>query len=272
MKKLFAIILVVAITAALLVACAAPAEQAQEAEGSDWAGIEAEGKLVIGYTIYDPMNYFDEEGNFIGFDTEYAEAVCAKLGVEPEFVEIDWSTKEVELAAGNIDVIWNGLTVTEERKENMLFTDSYMENMQVIVIKAANADKYKSAADLADATLSAEAGSTGESAIMDDADLSSATFVGVTKQTDALLEVKAGTSDAAVIDFTTADAMVGEGTDYADLMIIPDVKLAYEEYAIGCRLGSDLAAQINDATAALIADGTLAEIAEKYELGALLMK
>ena len=269
MKKTLFVILAIVICAALVISCSSQGKT--DAASSDWAGIEEKGNMVIGYTVYDPMNYFDSEGNFIGFDTEYAEAVC-ELGVKADFVEIDWSTKEVELSAGNIDTIWNGLTVTEERKENMSFTTSYMENKQVVVIKKDNADKYKSTADLVGASVAAEAGSTGEDAINDDENLSQATFVGVTKQTDALLEVKAGTSDAAVIDFTTADAMVGEGTDYSDLMIVPGSDLAIEEYAVGCRKGSDLADKISEATAELIKDGTLEKIAEKYGLEAILIK
>ena len=291
MKKTTAILLAVFLLAAVLVACSAPQDTADEtviggADGptdievtdepeaaeSDWAGIEAEGKMVIGYTVYDPMNYFDADGNFVGFDTEYAEAVCDYLGIEADFVEIEWATKEVELAAGNIDAIWNGLTVTEDRKANMLFTETYMENKQVIVISEANADKYKSTADLSSATRAAEAGSTGEETIMSNEDLASCNFVGVTKMSDALLEVKAGTSDAAVVDFTTADARVGEGPDYSDLMVIDGVDLAIEDYAVGCRLGSDLAEKINEATAALYEDGTMATLAEKYGLSALLVK
>lgn len=268
MKKTLFIILAIVICAALVVSCAAK----EQASDSDWAGIEGKGKMVIGYTVYDPMNYFDEDGTFIGFDTEYATAVCEKLGVEPDFVEIDWSTKEVELSAGNIDTIWNGLTVTEERKENMDFTNSYMENKQVVVIKADNSGKFKSTADLTGGTVAAEAGSTGEDTIVENEDLSQATFVGVTKQTDALLEVKAGTADAAVIDYTTADAMVGEGTDYSDLMIMPGSELSIEEYAVGCRVGSDLTEKINEATAELVKDGTMEKIAEKYGLEAILIK
>ena len=275
-RKILFVVLAVIMVAAVFAGCAAenaePAgsEDAAVSAESDWAGIEAEGKMVIGYTVYDPMNYFDENGEFIGFDTEYATAVCEYLGIEPDFVEINWDTKEIELAAGNIDAIWNGLTITEERKENMLFTTPYMKNKQVIVIKKDNADKFKTTADLADATVSAESGSTGEESILTNEDMAMCNFVGVTKQTDALLEVMAGTSDAAVIDFTTADAMVGEGTDYADLMMIPDIELSVEEYSVGCRLGSDTADKINEATEALYADGTMKALAEKYELEALL--
>ena len=94
----------------LLLLPAAPASSA--AADSDLAYIQSNGKMVIGYTVYEPMNYTDADGNFTGFDTELATAVCEKLGVEPEFVEINWDTKETELAAKSIDCIWNGLTLT----------------------------------------------------------------------------------------------------------------------------------------------------------------
>ena len=178
------------------------------ASEDDWAYIEGKGELVIGITLFDPMNYYEGE-KLIGFDTEYAEAVCAKLGVTPKFVEINWDTKEVELAAKNIDCIWNGLTVTEERKSNMQFTNAYIENKQVVVIKKSAAKKFVDTASLSGANLTAEISSAGETAIMDDANLSQATYTAVAKQTDALLEVKAGTADAAVIDYVMAKSMVG---------------------------------------------------------------
>ena len=174
----------------------------------DWAYIEGKGEMVIGITLFDPMNYYEGE-KLIGFDTEYAEAVCAKLGVTPKFVEINWDTKEVELAAKNIDCIWNGLTVTEERKANMQFTDAYIENKQVVVIKKSNEKKFADTASLSGANLTAEISSAGEGAIADDANLSKATYTAVAKQTDALLEVKAGTADAAVLDYVMAKSMVG---------------------------------------------------------------
>ena len=280
MKKIAALLMATLMLALAFTGCAKPAEAdtpvsedvtpeleaAPAVEDSDLAYIVENGKMVIGITEYAPMNYYDEAGKLIGFDTEYAEAVCAKLGVAPEFVVINWDTKEMELEAKNIDCIWNGFTITEERKEALEFTEPYVKNMQVVVIKADNAAAYPDTASLAAANLVAEMGSTGESSIADDENLSQASYVGVSKMADALLEVKAGTADAAVIDYVMAKAMVGEGTDYADLMIMDGVELAYEEYGVGFRKGSDAAAAVNEATAALIAEGTLPEIAAQYGL------
>ncbi len=188
-----------------------PEEVESRAEGdSDLEYIKEKGKMTIGYTVYAPMNYTDDEGNFVGFDTEFAEAVCAKLGVEPDFVEINWDTKEIELEAKTIDCIWNGFTMTEEREENLDFSVPYILNKQVVVIRKTDAAKYTDTASLADARLVAEVASAGETAIADDEELSKATYTAVTKQTDALLEVKSNTADAAVLDYTLANAMVGK--------------------------------------------------------------
>jgi polar amino acid transport system substrate-binding protein len=254
-------------TAADTTETGADTTDATEAEGttaddSDLAYIKENGKMVIGYTVYEPMNYTDENGVFTGFDTELATAVCEKLGVEPEFVEINWDTKETELAAKSIDCIWNGLTLTDEREENMACTEPYVRNAQVIVMKAdAN---YSSTADLIGKTVLAEAGSAGEETIEEDENLSQADFVTKTVQTDCLLEVKAGTADAAVLDLTLASAMVGEGTDYSDLAIVDELNA--EEYGVAFRKGSDVAAAVNEIFAEMRADGSLQELADKYDL------
>ena len=230
--------------------------------GSDLDYIKGKGKLVIGYTVYEPMNYTDADGNFTGFDTELATAVCEKLGVEPEFVEINWDTKVVELDAKSIDCIWNGLTLTDEIKENTATTKPYAKNAQVVVVK--DGTEYTSTADLVGKTVVAEAGSAGESAIADDASLSQADYISKSVQTDCLMEVAAGTADAAVLDLTLANAMIGEGTDYADLKIVDELNA--EEYGVAFRKGSDAAAAVDEAFDALKADGTLSALAEKYEL------
>lgn len=188
-----------------------PEEVEPRSEGeSDLEYIKGKGKMTIGYTVYAPMNYTDDKGEFVGFDTEFAKAVCEKLGVEPDFVEINWDTKEIELEAKTIDCIWNGFTMTEEREENLDFSVPYILNKQVVVIRKADAEKYKDTASLSSARLVAEVASAGETAIADDENLAKATYTAVTKQTDALLEVKSNTADAAVLDYTLANAMVGK--------------------------------------------------------------
>ena len=229
---------------------------------SDLDYIKGKGKLVIGYTVYEPMNYTDEQGNFTGFDTELATAVCKKLGVEPDFVEINWDTKVVELDAKSIDCIWNGMTLTDDIMANTATTKAYAKNAQVVVVKEGT--DYTSTADLAGKTVVAEAGSAGETAIAEDAGLAQADYISKSVQTDCLMEVAAGTADAAVLDLTLASAMIGEGTDYEGLEIVDELNV--EEYGVAFRKGSDVAAAVNDIFAKLTADGTMQALADVYGL------
>lgn len=242
-------------------------ESAEPVSGNgDLEYVKNNGKMLIGYTVYEPMNYTDAEGNFTGFDTEFAQAVCEKLGVEPEFVEIVWDMKVVELNSKAIDCIWNGMTINDDLKAQIAISDPYVKNMQVIIINKKNAEAYKDTLSLADKDIVVEAGSAGESVVLEEENLKNANCIQVTKQIDALLEVKAGTADAAVLDWTLAKSMIGEGTDYEDLMIVEGVELSVEEYGIGFRADSDLCTEVNKIMAELIADGTLPALAEKYGL------
>ena len=235
---------------------------ASETAASDLDYIKEKGKLVIGYTVYEPMNYTDADGSFTGFDTELATAVCEKLGVEPEFVEINWDTKVVELDAKSIDCIWNGMTLTDDIMANTATTKAYAKNAQVVVVK--DGIDYASTADLVGKTVVAEAGSAGEAAIEGDENLAQADYVSKSVQTDCLMEVAAGTADAAVLDLTLANAMIGEGTDYASLAIVDELNA--EEYGVAFRKGSDAAAAVDAAFDELKADGTMQALAEKYDL------
>ena len=275
MKKLISTVLAVGM-AVSLAACgssastaastaestASTAETTEAAADSDLDYIKGKGKMTIGYTVYEPMNYTDAEGNFTGFDTELATAVCEKLGVEPDFVEINWDTKIVELDAKSIDCIWNGMTLTDDIMANTACTKAYAKNAQVVVMKADS--DYSSTADLVGKTVVAEAGSAGESAINDDESLSQADYVSKSVQTDCLMEVAAGTADAAVLDLTLATAMIGEGTDYANLAIKDELNA--EEYGAAFRKGSDAAEAVNAAFGELKEDGTMQSLADKYSL------
>ncbi len=249
MKKLLVIIMIVTLTFAFT-AC----------------GSDEEKVLKIGYTVYEPMNYYDEDGNFTGFDTELAIAVCEKIGYEPEFIEINWDTKVIELDAGNIDCIWNGMTITDELLDSISISEPYVKNAQVMIKKDGAATDVQSTEDMIGKTVVAEAGSAGVKAIEADENLKQAILVTVTKQTDALVEVMAGTADVAVVDLTLANAMIGEGTDFEDLKMVEGVELSVEEYGIGFRKDSELKAMVDEAIAELAADGTLAALAEKYSL------
>lgn len=233
-----------------------------DAEESDLAYIQEKGTLIIGYTVYAPMNYTDDEGKFTGFDTELATAVCEKLGVTPEFQEINWETKVIELDAGTIDCIWNGMTLTEDIMENTACTEAYAKNAQVIVM---NKDaEYTGTADLVGASIAYEAGSAGQETIEAEENLSQADLVPMATQADCLPEVKAGSCQAAVLDLTLANAMIGEGTSYTDLEIKDELNI--EEYGVAFRKGSDVADAVNEAFAALREDGTMQALADKYNL------
>ena len=250
------------------------------AEDSDWAYIEGNGELKVGITMFAPMNY-EEDNELIGFDTELTKAVCEKLGVEPNFIEINWDSKEFELNSKNIDCIWNGMCITEERKENMSITDPYLLNTQAMVMKADREEEIM--ADVSGLTLVCEQGSTGEGKVLgtieddDTVEVSAAeyfkdaTYVPVDSMAKALMEVKAGTADVAVVDSVCALAMVGEGTDYDDMVVNLDNNFGLQEYGIAFRKGSDATEKINAAIKELYEDGTVGEIAEKYGLTDILI-
>ena len=260
-KKLLALLLAGAMSASLLAGRGNTNEAAET--GGDTTS-ETAGTLKIGYTVYDPMNYTDENGEFTGFDTEFARAVCEKLNLEPEFVEIVWDTKLVSLESGEIDCIWNGMTITDDLKENISISDPYVQNTQVVVAKTENQETYADYANLVGKTVVVEAGSAAQSVAEADANLSQAELVTVNKQTDALLEVKSGTADAAIFDQTMAENMIGEGTDFADLSVCG--VFHQEEYGIGFRKDDELCTKVNEAMAALKEDGTLQSLADKYGL------
>ncbi len=232
-------------------------------EQTDWEAIEDKGVMIVGMTIFEPMNYYDGD-TLIGYDTELTQAVCEILGVEAEFQEIEWDNKVIELTGYSIDCIWNGMTKTDELGESIDFSTPYSGNMQVCVINTANADVYTDLASInaAGVIVGAEAGSAGESGV--ESDIASADLISVAAQRDCLLELKSGTMDVGVMDYVMAAASIGEGTSYTDLMIVPDLELSKEEYAIGFRKGSDLTEKVNDALQQLVDDGTVATLVEKY--------
>lgn len=286
MKRIIALIMAVLMMATLFVGCAKDQakteDKAKDSATKDSAAktettlkeldkIKEAGVLKIGYTEYDPMNYVDDNGKLVGFDTEYAELVCAELGVTPEFILINWDTKEVDLNAGSIDCIWNGFTITDEREENLDFTAPYLNNKQVVVCRKADAEKYADINNLYTAKVTAEKGSAGESAILDSKEFDGAAYIESDLQTSAIMAVKAMTADACVVDYTVAKAMAGNG-DYADLVMITDYYLLDESYGIGFRTGSDITAEVNKITAGLVANGTFEALAQKYNLQNNLIK
>ena len=235
-----------------------PSVDSEAAIDSDVAYIQEKGTLLVGITDFAPMDYKDENGNWIGFDADMATKVAESLGVTVEFVEIDWDNKILELENKSIDVVWTGMTLTSEVTSSMECTNAYLNNAQVVVVPAASADAYSTLEAVQSLSFAVEAGSAGETAAIEN----NFDFISLASQADAVMEVEAGTSSACIIDLLMAGAMVGEGTSYADLA--HTVELTTEEYGIGCRKGSDLAAYINEQLKALYDDGTMLEIAEQY--------
>ena len=229
---------------------------------SDMAYVKDKGVLVVGITDFAPMDYRDENNEWVGFDADLAKAFAESLGVEVEFIEIQWDSKILELDGKTIDCVWNGMTLTDEVKAAMECSNAYCNNAQIVIVPADKADQYQTVESLKDLSFAVEAGSAGETEVT----ALELNCTPVLTQADALMEVAAGTSDAAVIDSLMAAAMVGEGTGYADLTYT--VGLNSEEYGVGFRKGSDLAAALNDFFKAAYADGSMMEAAEKYGVSA----
>ena len=263
MKKFLAIMLAAVMVFALC-ACgqqSQPIDEAMENTDSDLAYITEKGTMVIGITDYAPMNYKDDNGEWTGFDTEFALLVGEKLGVDVEFIEIDWDNKQNELNSKSVDCIWNGMTLTDEIIASMETTNPYVINAQVVVMAADKVSEYADIESLAKLNFAVEAGSAGEAALKDNG---LENYTAVNAQSDALMEVASGSADACVIDITMANAMTGEGTSYANLT--SGISLTEEEYGIGFRKGSDMAEAVNAIIDELKADGSLQALAEKYEL------
>lgn len=243
------------------------ADAAEETDAdSDTAYVQEKGTLVVGITDFEPMDYKDENGDWIGFDADMAAKFAESLGVDVEFVEIDWDNKVMELDGLTIDCVWNGMTLTDEVKSAMECSGAYLNNAQIVVVNADVADQYQDTESLSELSFAVESGSAGEAA----AEELGLTYTPVLAQADALLEVASGTCDAAIIDSLMAAAMVGEGTDYADLTYT--IGLTTEEYGVGFRTGSDLAAALDAFLDASYADGSLQECAETYGVSAALIE
>ena len=246
---------------------AAPAAD-QTAADSDMAYVQSKGTLVVGITDFAPMDYQNESGEWIGFDADMAKAFAESLGVSVEFVEIDWDNKILELGSKSIDCVWNGMTLTDEVTSAMSCSNAYCNNSQVVIVPADKAADYADVEACKALSFAVEAGSAG----MAEVEKLGASFTEVKDQASALMEVAAGTSDAAVIDSLMAGAMVGEGTSYDSLTYTVSLNAEEgEQYGVGFRQGSDLAAALNDFFAAAYADGSMQTCAETYGIQAALI-
>ena len=272
MKKTLALVL----AALMLFACTACGGNTSDADSSkadstasdsDLSYITGKGKLIVGITDFEPMDYIpDGETEWTGFDAELAKLVGEKLGVQVVFQEVNWEKKETELASKTVDCIWNGLTWSEDRAQNMSMSDYYMLNRQVIVVKSENASKFSTLYALKSASVAAESGSAGEEYIQ--SALADATYIEKDGQKDVLTELLAGTVDAGVLDYTMANYLINkEGSDFASLVILDGVAEVEDEYyAIAFRKGSDVTAKVNALLKEMKADGTVKNLAKQYGL------
>ena len=255
MKKMMTLLLCMLLVLSCFAGCGA-------SDDSDMAYVKKNGKLVVGITDYAPMDYKDENGEWTGFDAEFAQLFAEELGVECEFYVIaDWGKKFMELDTKQIDAVWNGMTITEEATSNSSVSDPYVINAQVAVMKSDAVANYATAESLSGLTIAVENGSAGQDAANT---IAGANVVPLQDQAAALMEVAAGTADACIIDITMAYAMTGEGTNYADLA--PGISLTEEMYGVSFRKDSDLTAEFNAFMAKLKENGTLQALADKYSL------
>lgn len=255
MKKIFALMLVLVMA---LSSCAYAK--------SDLEYVKAKGVLVVGITDFQPMDYKNEKGEWIGFDADLAKAFAESLGVNVEFQEIEWNNKILELNGKNIDCVWNGMTLTAEVTAAMECSKPYCNNAQIVVVPANKAENYKTLESVKDLTFAVEHGSAGNEV----ATANGFKVVEVQDQASALMEVASGSSSAAIIDSLMAAAMVGPGTGYENL--IYTVGLNSEEYGVGFRKGSDLAAALNEFFAKGYADGSIQKLAAIYRIQAALVE
>ena len=242
----------------------ADAENTDTAEASDLAYVQDKGTLVVGITEFEPMDYQNESGEWVGFDADLAKEFAESLGVEVQFQIIDWDSKIMELDGKTIDVVWNGMTLTEDVTSAMECSQPYLINQQVVVVPAAVADQYQSEDSLTDLAFAVEIGSAG----CEIAAANGYNYTEVADQATALLEVASGTADAAIIDSLMAGAMIGEGTSYPNLTYTVNLNEANgeedENYVVGFRKGSDLTEAFNNFYKGAYKDGIVLSFAQKY--------
>ena len=263
MKKMLA-----ALLAAVMTLCFAAAL----AEDTGLEDLKAKGTFVMGFDEeYPPMGFVDENGEYVGFDIDLAKEVTSRLGVELVLQPIAWDSKELELSGKNIDCIWSGLTITPERIEQMTFSIPYLANEQILVVRTDSSIASK--ADLTGKVLGTQAGSSSVDVLNANPDLLAA--IGEPQLYDdfvtALMDLKLGGIDVLLIDSVVGNYYIAQQDDPTMFTVLPEV-LEAEEYGIAFRKGSDVCAAVNEVIAAFRADGTLDQLAAKYNLTEDLIK
>ncbi len=261
MKKSIIFLLAIAMmTGVLLSACSGAQQTAKDTSLED---IKKAGKFIVGLDdSFPPMGFRDEAGNIVGFDIDLAKEAAKRLGVEVEFRPIDWNSKELELKNKKIDMIWNGLTITEERKKNMAFTKPYLANKQIIVVLEGSDVKGK--ADLAGKKVGAQLDSSGAEAVQNDEEVynSLEELVLYPDYLEAFLDLENGRIAALVVDEILGKYYIAKrGSGYKVL----DENFGDEEYGVGLRLeDKQLLDALNKVLDEMKEDGTMAEISKQW--------
>ena len=234
MKKILSILL----AAALIVCTFAACGNKKTDTSSDLAYVKDKGTLVIGITLFAPMDYY-EEGNTTdlkGFEADFCKSCLRKTRCYAHFPGNKLGGKRERAQFKKmLTAFWNGLTITDARKNTMSISTPYMANKQVLITKSDNADKYSSAGSLKGATVVAEKESAGEEVATSDAFFEGANYTAVDSMAKAIMEVSSGTADAAVIDYVTGIGSIGEGTNYTNIVMVSGANFADEEYGIAFR-------------------------------------
>lgn len=285
MKKIVAVLLAAAMMVVIAAGCSNTDDSKQtnagagsssgnstssQAKDESWTKVKESGKFILGLDAdFPPMGYKDTEtGNIVGFDIDLAAEACKRLGVELVKQPINWDNKQLELDGGNIDCVWNGMSYTEERAQEMLVSKPYMKNNQILL--TLKGSEYSTKKSLAGTTLGVQKDSSAETALNKDTDFKSTLgeIVGIENYTSALMELKNKTIQVVAIDEVVARYYLTKEPDL--YQIVQDdqgenASLAAEDYVIGFRKGdTELMNKIYGALEEMKKDGTLATISTKW--------
>ncbi|ADG81303.1 family 3 extracellular solute-binding protein [Thermincola ferriacetica] len=264
MKKYILTALLLLLAAVLVLSgCGGSSPSSSQASDPSWEKVKEKGEFVLGLDEnFPPMGFRDEKGEIVGFDVDVAKEVTSRLGVKLKLQPINWDAKEQELNTGNIDAIWNGFTITEDRKQNVLFSKPYMKNRQVIIVM--NNSNFTNLADLAGKKLGLQAGSSAADALAGAKDFKAklGEVVEFDDNMTALMDLEKGGIDAVLMDEIVARYYITmKNKGYKVL----DEALASEEYGIGFRKNDkQLMEKIQRTLEAMAKDGKLAEISTKW--------
>lgn len=269
-KKVFTFALAGALSISMLAGCGSSSNESTTSESKEDTSlthVQAAGHFTLGLDAdFAPMGFTDDNGEIVGFDIDLAKAVGEKMGVDVEVKPIDWDSKDMELSSGKIDVIWNGFSITDERRQEVLFSNPYLSTKQSIVVKKGSDITKK--ADLAGKKIALQDGSTSEDALKAD----TATYESVgddnisrfKENSQVLMEVDSGRADAAVIDEVFVRYYL-QKENLLDKYTVLEEGFDEEDYGVGGRKGDyALMEAINKALDECKADGTTSEISQKW--------